>query len=434
MRVRFEVQFEEMNNKVFEQSSQLAAEAIRGFRTVTSLTLEDTITRKYSTLLDQHIRNAYKKARFAFLIFALSDSIELLCMAFSFWYGGQLLASREYNVFQFFVVYAAIVQGGQAAGQFFSFAPNIAQATAAANRILSLRKVGKLTDLESLETSFPMDQTKSGARIELRNVSFKYPTRDTPIFSSLNLTIERGHFAAIVGPSGCGKSTIICLLERFYDLSSSQGSIFINETNIQLLPISTYRHSLAVVSQEPTLFQGSVRTNLLLGLDPTTISDSDIRSACIDAEIHDFIVSLPEGYNTQVTSKGSGSLLSGGQKQRLCIARALLRRPAVLLLDEATSSLDSQSEKLVQAALERVVEKRQMTVVVIAHRLATVQRADMIFVFGETKDGKGAEVVERGGHVELLRQRGMFWEMVSPFIFILPLLVITSDALSLMGI
>ena len=407
------MRFEKMNNIVFKESSQFAAEAIGAFRTVTSLTLEATIGGRYSALLDQHVKDAFNGARFASLVFALSDSIELLCMAFSFWYGGQLLASREYSVFQFFVVYAAIVQGGQAAGQFFSFAPNIAQAVAAANRILSLRTVQKSTNLNGSGLSLSLDRVRKGAKIQLTDVQFKYPTWHTPIFNNLNLTIEEGHFAAIIGPSGCGKSTLIGLLERFYDLPSSHGNIFLNDTDIQSIPASMYRRSLALVSQESTLFEGSVRANLLLGLDPTTVSDAELHAACIDAEVHDFVMSLPDGYSTHLTGKSSVSSLSGGQKQRLRIARALLRQPAVLLLDEATSSLDSQSEKLVQAALERVVRRRQMTVVVVAHRLATIQRADVIFVFDETAEGKGAEIIEKGGHAELLKRRGVYWGMVS---------------------
>lgn len=168
------------------------------------------------------------------------------------------------------------------------------------------------------------------------------------------------------------------------------------------LDIQTYRKTLSLVAQEPTLFQGTIRDNVLLGVEES-IGTEQLHAACRDAEIHDFIESLPEGYNTEVGNRGI--TLSGGQKQRIAIARALIRDPKILLLDEATSSLDSESEKLVQAAFERAAKNR--TMVVVAHRLATVQNADVIFVLGE------GNVLEKGSHEQLLRMRGVYYQMVS---------------------
>jgi ATP-binding cassette, subfamily B (MDR/TAP), member 1 len=159
---------------------------------------------------------------------------------------------------------------------------------------------------------------------------------------------------------------------------------------------------ISLVAQEPTLFQGTIKENILLGVEESTSAEV-LHQACRDAEIHDFIMSLPDGYQTDVGSKGIA--LSGGQKQRIAIARALIRDPKILLLDEATSSLDSESEKLVQAAFERAGKGR--TMVVVAHRLATVQNADIIFVLGEGK------VLETGDHNQLLRKRGVYYQMVS---------------------
>ncbi|KAK2757909.1 hypothetical protein FQN54_004315 [Arachnomyces sp. PD_36] len=395
MRIRYELQFEKMNTKVFAESSQFASEAIGAYRTVTSLTLEDTIIDRYSTLLRNHVKAAFSKARLATLIFTLSDSIELLCMALCFWYGGQLMSTFEYSQVQFFVIYIAVVQGGQAAGQWSSFAPNVAQSTAAANRILSFR----LRDDPNEGTASLPPNSGGGARIEFKGVHFKYPTRDMTVFKGLDLCIERGQFAALVGPSGCGKTTVISLLERFYDYQA--GTITYDGAEISSLNINEYRNSLSLVSQEPTLYQGSLRENITLGVDPDTVTDEEVFQACRDAEIHDFITSLPEGYNTDVGLRGLR--LSGGQKQRISIARALIRNPRVLLLDEATSSLDSESEKLVQASFERAAKKR--TVIVVAHRLATVQNADVIYVFGE------GGIVETGTHQGLLKERGVYWQM-----------------------
>lgn len=324
-------------------------------------------------------------------------------------YGGQLLASREYDPVQFFVIYIAIIQGAQGAGQFFSFAPNIAQATAAANRILRLRhEVAEREKNKVVGRPLEIKPVKTGAKIEFTNVAFKYPSRDNPIYRSLNLNIESGQFVAFVGPSGCGKTTVISLLERFYEPNS--GSISFDGQNVLEIEMASYRHALSLVSQEPRLFDGTIRENLILGLDGDAISEEAIAQACKDAEIYDFIVSLPDGFNTPLGSN-TQTTLSGGQKQRLCLARALLRDPRLLLLDEATSSLDSQSEKLVQAAIDRLVAQRRMTVVAVAHRLATIQKADVIFVFGESEAGRGSRILEQGTHHDLLRRRGAYWSM-----------------------
>ena len=324
IRTRFEVQYETMNAKVFAESSQFASEAIAAFRTVTALTIEDTIKGRYQGLLDEHIRKAFRKARYATLIFALSDSVELLCMALTFWYGGQLLASREYDVFHFFVIYAAIIQGGQSAGMFLGIASNVALASTAGNRILSLRSKHKSKAVGS-EDREPASEADGGAKIQLKDVSFKYPARDVPVFSHLNLTIEPGQFAALVGPSGCGKTTVVSLLERFYDIHG--GSVQIDGTDIRTLPVHAYRTSLGLVSQEPTLFSGTVRDNLLLGLPtPTPLTDEELASACRDAEIHDFIASLPQGYDTPLGASGGGA--SGGSTALSGTAAAAVRRPA----------------------------------------------------------------------------------------------------------
>ncbi|OQV00428.1 hypothetical protein CLAIMM_05922 [Cladophialophora immunda] len=409
VRIKYEIQFEEWNAKVFAHSSQFATEAVGAFRTVTSLTMEDSIITKYSDLLQEQIRDATRRATHGCLVFALSDSVELCAMALTFWYGGQLLARREYNILQFFLIYAAIVQGAQGAGQFLSLSPNIARATAAANRILGSRSVIDAdAKLAGVGAPLPPSEKKTGAKVEFKDVVFRYPTRDSPIYRNLNLSIESGQFVAFVGPSGCGKTTVISLLERFYDPVA--GTITFNDRNLKDIEMPSYRRALSLVAQEPKLFDGTIRENLVLGLDDEQVGDDAIVQACKDAEIHDFIVSLPDGFGTPLGINTQTSL-SGGQKQRLCLARALLRNPALLLLDEATSSLDSQSEKLVQGAIERLVGQRSMTVIAVAHRLATIQKADVIFVFGESEAGRGSRILERGTHKELLSRRGAYWQM-----------------------
>lgn len=414
LRLKREITFEKMEAAVFAESSKWAAEAIGAFRCVSSLTLEDEINKRYQTLLREHVLNAYRKARWSTLIFALSDSMSLACNALTLWYGGRLLATGEIGVLAFFVCYMAAQQGSEAAGVGFSFGPNAAQATGAANRILSIRESrGEHSPMEKIVASGEKEAVLSsdggipdlegGVKIELKDVSFKYPTRSVSVLKHLNITVEKGQFAALVGASGAGKSSIVGLLERFYDVQS--GSILCNGKNIRDVNVYSYRKLLSLVAQEATLFQGTIKENILLGVPDADSDDGDaqLHQACRDAAIHDFIVSLPEGYNTDVGSRGVA--LSGGQKQRIAIARAIIRRPQVLLLDEATSSLDSESEKLISAALRKVARGR--TTVAVAHRLSTIQHADVIYVLGEGR------VLEVGNHAELLRQKGMYFNMVS---------------------
>ncbi|KAK3328897.1 P-loop containing nucleoside triphosphate hydrolase protein [Apodospora peruviana] len=395
-RVRYELQFNAMNEAVFQESSKFGAESIGAFRTVSALVMEDTITKRYEDLLQGHVMGAYKKARWTTVLFAWADSVSLGCQALIFWYGGRLMLSGEYNIISFLVTYMAVIQGAESAGTWLSFGPNAAQASAAANRILEARE-SRIHD--TADTSEAIPDTVGGVKIEIQDLYFKYPTRDVSIFKGLNLTIQKGQFAALVGASGSGKTSIVSLLERFYD--PARGRILFNGKDITEVNVYEYRKLLSLVAQEPALFQGTIRENLLLGVDPATVTEEDMFRCCRDANIHEFVVSLPEGYDTNIGSKGVS--LSGGQKQRVSIARALMRNPTVLLLDEATSALDSESEKLVQQAFEHVTKGR--TTIAVAHRLATIQKADIIYVLGEGK------VLEKGNHAELLKKKGVYWHM-----------------------
>ncbi|KAK2073027.1 hypothetical protein P8C59_007341 [Phyllachora maydis] len=395
-RVHHETQFNAMNEAVFRESSKFGAEAIGAFRTVCSLVMEDSICTRYDRLLRGHASTAYRKARLTTLVFALSDSVIIGCQAVLFWYGSRLVLSHEYPLLNFFMTYIAMMNGAESAGMCLSFGPNAAQASAAANRILALRQ-SRNRDAFSRAEQIP--DTEGGVRIELRDVGFQYPTRDMPVFSGLNITVEKGQFVALVGASGSGKSTVVELLQRFYDVD--KGQILFNGKDIRDVNVYEYRKLMSLVAQDPALLQGTIRENVLLGVDPAQVTDEQLYQCCRDANIHDFILSLPDGYNTDIGSKGI--TLSGGQKQRISIARALVRNPRVLLLDEATSAMDSENERLVQAAFERVAKGR--TILAVAHRLATIQHAHVIYVLGEGK------LLEKGSHRELLRQKGAYWHM-----------------------
>ncbi|KAK8507364.1 hypothetical protein V6N12_072630 [Hibiscus sabdariffa] len=238
-------------------------------------------------------------------------------------------------------------------------------------------------------------------RIELKNVFFAYPTRpDQMIFKDLNLRIEAGRTVALVGQSGSGKSTIIGLIERFYD--PMKGSVFIDAQDIRNYNLRMLRTHIALVSQEPTLFAGTIRENIAYGKPKA--KESEIRKAAKLANAHEFISGMKDGYDTNCGERGVQ--LSGGQKQRIALARAILKNPSILLLDEATSALDSLSENLVQEALEKMMVNR--TCVVVAHRLSTIQKADYIAVL---KNGK---VVEHGSHNELvsLGRSGAYYSLI----------------------
>jgi ATP-binding cassette, subfamily B (MDR/TAP), member 1 len=214
--------------------------------------------------------------------------------------------------------------------------------------------------------------------VEFKDVHFRYATRKhVPVLRGLNLKIMPGQYIALVGISGSGKSTIVSLIERFYDVLA--GRVLIDGKDISTFNISSYRAHIALVSQEPTLYQGSIRENVMLGTTNVNVTQEEIEAACRNANIHDFIASLPHGYDTDCGAKGVQ--LSGGQKQRIAIARALVRNPKILLLDEATSALDSSSEKVVQEALDQAAKGR--TTVAIAHRLSTIQKADIIYVLDQ---------------------------------------------------
>ncbi|KFY76832.1 hypothetical protein V499_03610 [Pseudogymnoascus sp. VKM F-103] len=392
-------QFQSRSKKAYESSASYACEATSAIRTVASLTRENDVLDKYKEQLASQASVSLRSTLHSSTLYAASQSMTLLVMALGFWYGGTLLINKEYTIFQFFLCFASIIFGAQSAGTVFSFAPDMGKAKESARALKVL--FDRVPAIDSWSTEGEHLETMDGT-IEFRDVHFRYPTRpEQPVLRGLNLTVKPGQYVALVGASGCGKSTTIALLERFYD--PLVGGVFVDGKEISTLNIANYRSYLALVSQEPTLYQGSIRDNILLGADRDDVPDSEIEHACREANIYDFIMSLPDGFGTVVGSKGS--MLSGGQKQRIAIARALLRDPKILLLDEATSALDSESEHVVQAALDAAAKGR--TTVAVAHRLSTIQKADVIYVFDQGR------VVEQGTHGELMKRGGRYAELVN---------------------
>ena len=249
------------------------------------------------------------------------------------------------------------------------------------------------TDPEIIDAPDAIELNSFNKKIEFKNVNFKYPQSDL-ILNNINLEIEKGEILAIVGPSGTGKSSLVDLIPRFYDVES--GSILIDDINLRKIKMKSLRELMGIVTQETILFNDTIRNNIAYGIKNPPIDK--IIEAAKAANAHNFISELSNGYDTLIGDRGIK--LSGGERQRLSIARALLKNPPILILDEATSSLDTESEILVQQAIERLMEGR--TSIVIAHRLSTVQNADKIIVLNEGK------IVEQGNHNNLLRLNGLY--------------------------
>lgn len=291
----------------------------------------------------------------------------------------------------------------EAVGRSTTFVATFAKAKYAA--IASFEILDRQTNIDpDLEGIEPSDNSVQGD-IQFKNIKFAYPARpNVPIFNGLlNFQGKSGQTIALVGPSGCGKSTTIGMLQRWYDPLG--GATCLDENNVIKYSLYNLRSHMSVVSQEPTLFDLAITDNIRFGISETeSVTQSQIEDACKSANIHEFISGLPDGYDTFVGAKGSQ--LSGGQKQRISIARALIRKPKVLLLDEATSALDSDSERLVQEALDNVLQEGGRTTITIAHRLSTIQRADLICVI------KNGLVVEQGTHYELLALNGEYSALV----------------------
>ncbi|CDM38296.1 Sulphonylurea receptor [Penicillium roqueforti FM164] len=354
--------------------------------------------REYHNILEAQRQKSVVSTLKSSALYAASQSANFLCIALAFWYGGSLIIHEGYSMVQFFIAYAAIVVGAFSAGAIFSFAPDMSKSRQGAQDIKTL--LDRPVNIDARQETGELLTNMEGS-LELRNIYFRYPNRpERVVISGLSLSIQPGQYTGLVGASGCGKSTIIALLERFFDPEA--GQTLVDGKDISRLNLKSYRSHLALVIQEPTLYQGTIRENITLGTNDEDGSEEKIIKACKDANIYDFISSLPDGFSTVIGARGG--MLSGGQQQQIAIARALLRDPRILLLDEATSALDSESEKVVQDALNAAAQGR--TTVAVAHRISTVQKADCIYVLHE------GNIVEQGTQLESMELGGRYFELV----------------------
>ncbi|KAJ0763300.1 putative ABC-type xenobiotic transporter [Helianthus annuus] len=372
--------------KAQNEGTQLASEAVVNHRTITAFVSQERIMRLYAETLKGPRKECIKQSWFSGLGLSASQFITTAAISLAFWYGGREMNKGNVTAKQMFQVFFILMTTGKNIADAGSMSSDLSKGGGAVRSVLAV--LDRKTEIDPNDSN-GLTARRINGDIELKNVYFSYPSRpEQMIFQGLSLKIEAGKTVALVGQSGSGKSTVIGLIERFYD--PMKGCVLVDQRDLKNYNLRSLRSHIALVSQEPTLFAGSVRYNIVYGKEEA--SEAEIRKAAKLANAHEFISSMKDGYETYCGERGVQ--LSGGQKQRIALARAILKNPAILLLDEATSALDSVSEKLVQEALEKMMVGR--TCVVVAHRLSTIQKSDSISVI---KNGK---VVEQGSHTELL--------------------------------
>ncbi|MDG4716625.1 ABC transporter ATP-binding protein [Winogradskyella marincola] len=323
-----------------------------------------------------------------------SEFLGILVISILLWYGGQMVLNDGNLEAGLFIVYMGLAYNILTPAKAISKASySVKKGNAAAERVL-----------EILNTKSPLEDTPNAktktdftSQISIDNISFKY--EDDLVLKNFQLTVPKGKSVALVGQSGSGKSTIANLVTRFYDVN--EGSISIDGDNIKGLTKHSLRNLMGIVTQDSILFNDTIKNNVLLGKEDAT--NDEVIDALKIANAWEFVKELPQGIDTNIGD--SGNKLSGGQKQRLSIARAVLKNPPIMILDEATSALDTESERLVQDALENMMKNR--TSIVIAHRLSTIQNADLIVVMQK------GEIVEQGTHTELLAKNGAYKKLVA---------------------
>ncbi|KAL3266073.1 hypothetical protein HHI36_010259 [Cryptolaemus montrouzieri] len=381
------------------ETTKIAEERISNVKTVKTFGHEFREMSTYDGSISKVLNIAYKETKARALFYGLTGLTGNMIIISVLYYGGVMVSSQAISVGQLssFLLYAAYI--GISIGGLSSFYSELNKSIGAGSRIWEI--MDREAEIPLKGGIIPLEAPKG--KIVFQNVVFSYPSReDIKIFHNLNLEIEPGKMVAVVGPSGSGKSTLAALLLRLYDPIT--GAIYLDDYEIDKLDPVWLKKFIGTVSQEPVLFSTSIRDNILYGTDdPSKTPEEKFLQVSKEANVHEFVQNLPQGYDTLVGERGI--MLSGGQKQRVAIARALIKDPKILLLDEATSALDAHSEHLVQEALERVMKGR--TVLTIAHRLSTIQNADTIAVL------KNGEIVEKGTYQELLNlSKGVFKELM----------------------
>jgi ATP-binding cassette, subfamily B, bacterial MsbA len=372
-------------------------ENLSGIRIIKAFNAIDQVYEAFRLINLKHQQLITKTFRKKDLSPILNETLGAGVMLCLVWFGGVMILEAQNDAvltgkvfLTFIIVFSQLLRPIQGIATNMAF---LTKARASQDRINEILN----TDERIYEVENPTALTELKTEIRYENVSFKY--KDEYVLKNINLTISKGKTIALVGESGSGKSTLGDLLPRFYDVN--EGSIFFDNIPITDCSILDLRNHIGIVSQESILFNTSVRENIAFGMPNATLQE--IENAARIANAHDFIMNLETGYDTNIGERGNK--LSGGQKQRLSIARAVLKNPTILILDEATSALDTESEKLVQDALDKLMKDR--TSMIIAHRLSTIRNADEIVLLSK------GEIKERGTHVELIQLKGMYYNLCS---------------------
>ncbi len=369
-------------------------ETLIGMRVVKAFNAEKQQHEKFSAINNLIYKLKNRIAMRRDLSSPLSETLGIIVVCIILWYGGKLIFSNETSLTgPFFIVFIGLFyQIINPIKNLSTAFYNVQKGSAAIDRMEHFLNVENTI----VETTNPKSIPAFNDSIELRNVSFKYG--DKKVLDDINIKIPKGKMVALVGSSGAGKSTLADMIPRFHDVSS--GEVLIDGVNIKDYKLSDVRSLMGIVNQDPILFNDSIRNNIALGIDNATLED--VESAAKVANAHNFIIQKADGYDTAAGDRGAR--LSGGERQRVTIARAVLKNPPILILDEATSSLDTESERVVQEAINSLMQNR--TTIVIAHRLSTVQYADEIVVLDKGR------IAERGTHAELLEKQGLYKNLV----------------------
>ncbi|XP_047198623.1 bile salt export pump [Hippoglossus stenolepis] len=391
--------FANQDIKAMEAAGQVSSEALFNIRTIAGLAKESLFVESYQQKLEPPFKSAKKSGHIYGLCFGFAECVTFFANAASFRYGGYLVVSEGLSFIIVFRVISSLVVSATALGRGAAYTPDYAKAKIAAAQIFKmLDRVPKI----SLSPKNGEKWDNFRGEIDFLDCKFTYPTRpDVQVLKGLVVSVKPGQTLAFVGCSGCGKSTSIQLLERFYD--PDEGQVMIDGRLSHRVNVPFIRAQIGIVSQEPVLFGCSIAENIQYGDNTRIVSMEEIVEAARKAFLHDFVMTLPNKYETQVGLQGSQ--LSRGQKQRIAIARAIVRKPKILLLDEATSALDTESEKIVQSALDEARKGR--TSIVIAHKLSTIQSADTIAVMSQ------GVIIELGTHDELMATRGAYHKLVT---------------------
>ncbi len=368
-------------------------ETLSGLRIIKAFNAEKFMSEKFAKVNERYNTIAIRALRKTDLSSPLSEFLGTVTMMIVMYFGGILVLGKDASLsasafITYIALFSQIIPPAKSFTQAFY---NIQKGLASADRIFAV-----LEAEESIKDQQSADTIKSfNDKIEYKNISFAYRKGDEGfVLNNVSFTINKGKTIALVGQSGSGKTTLADLLPRYYDVDA--GAVLIDGTDIRKLQLHSLRELMGVVSQEPILFNDTIYNNIVFGMSHAT--EKMVEEAAKVANAHEFIMQMPEGYQTNIGDRGSK--LSGGQRQRISIARAVLKNPPILILDEATSALDTESEKLVQEALTSLMKNR--TVLVIAHRLSTIQHADEIIVLQK------GEIVQRGTHTQLAKVEGVY--------------------------